>query len=282
MSNVPPSKADAGAASLLERCVAYTHRRTIQIFDLHHGIGSSLRPKPLGTGVLATYRGTEMVLTASHILDSPQVQERGAFTIADGGKQMIDLGEFSFVRTASGGDRLSDDDVDLAALFLDPDASARLRAGGAFEFTPIEEVVGERSAPANVRHFIHGYPLALSVNRPAEKLVQRTSLALFLSPYDGTRGDWPTSGSSIHIDFDYQPALVAPTTSGTGTVALPEPQGFSGCGIWHLASPDAASTFEDSALVLGGIVHRFNSKLKVVRATRIEGLLHMLGAASPG
>jgi hypothetical protein len=72
---------------------------------------------------------------------------------------------------------------------------------------------------------------------------------------------------------------MAPAAYGTGTIALPEPQGFSGCGVWHLALGTNA-TFPESALVLGGIVHRYNSELMVIRATRLEVLLHMIGSAT--
>lgn len=257
-------------------CTAFTNQRTAQLFDAHRR-SSSLIPRALATGVFVTYRGRWMLFTASHVLDSPEVQERGLYAMSDG-HGLIDLGDFSFVRTGSQGDRVTDDDMDLAILFLDEDVARTLQTIGGFAFTELVELTASPVAgPGSSSHYlIHGYPLELVDLSDRKRHVTRTSLAVFLSRYDEERGVWPEIYDDAHLDLDYEPGLIAEQFEQEEGLELPHPSGFSGCGLWQVSIPEGASGDGDVAILLAGIVHRFNGRLNVLRATRLEVLLHLI------
>ncbi len=189
-----------------------------------------------------------------------------------------DLGEFTFVRTASKGDRLLDDTIDLAVLFLEPAVGEHLRSAGGFEFAQVVPAEGEGPIQSSW-HFIHGFPVGLT--KPvSNQRVERVSLACFLPLADNSNGEWESDFPDTHLDLGYDPALAARIAGSNATLLLPSPEGFSGCGIWRVHASQDAVTDEAVAISLVGIVHRFNSGLGRLRATRLEVLLAMLFEAS--
>ncbi len=248
----------------------------MQLFDLHRQ-SANLFAHPLATGVFVKHGGQALLITASHVLDSPQVQERGLYVVAQGGG-LIDLGDFSFTRSGSSGDRVKDDDIDLAILFLEENVSGRLRTAAGYEFVELAEIdasVAEQPAHTSL-FFVHGYPLDLTDVSRRKGHVSRTSLAVFLSRYDQSRGVWPPIFDGAHVDLDYEMDLVVSQLETGQSLTLPHPSGFSGCGLWHVAVPGENHLPDEVSVTLVGIVHRFNEGLGVLRATRLELVLHIL------
>ncbi|MCQ1549854.1 MAG: hypothetical protein NOF05_13790 [Candidatus Accumulibacter phosphatis] len=229
----------------------------------------------LATGVLLSHGGHDMVVTASHVLDSPDVQRQGAYILHDR-VGFIDLGDFSFIRTDSAGDRIVDDALDIAVLFLEPGVAQTLRNAGDFEFATLS-VTDDEGLSVPCAHFIHGFPLALT--RPGEESIARVSLACFLPLATDTEGCWKSDFPEAHLDLEYNRDLLA-RVAGTGDgLSLPTPEGFSGCGIWRVPLPGDGAVPTQVQAALVGIVHRFNPSTNTIRATRLEALLSVMFAA---
>jgi hypothetical protein len=261
---------------LRQKCGQYTDLHTVQLFDAHLQ-SSQLVAVPLATGVLVKFRDLWLVITASHVLDSPQVRERGLYVLTNGGSGvLVDLGDFSFTRTATAGDRVSDDDIDLALIILEESVADRLVAAK-YQFVALTETAPTVEGVRYSSHFfVHGFPVELTDVSLRKQHIYRTSLAVFLTRYDQTRGAWPPIYENAHIDLDYEMDLVVSKLETGKPLSLPHPSGFSGCGLWHVAVPDNETNFDEVAVTLVGIVHRFNEPLHVLRATRLEVLLHIL------
>jgi hypothetical protein len=253
--------------ALRQKCSQYSDLHTVQLFDAHlHS--SQLLATPLATGVLVKFRELWLVITASHVLDSPQVKERGLYVITNGGGGvLVDLGDFSFTRTGFAGDRISDDDIDLAIVFLDESIAHRLTAAK-YQFVEFAEAIPPiKGLSYSSLFFVHGYPVEMTDASHRKKHIFRTSLAVFLPRYDQTRGMWPPIFKDAHIDLDYEMDLVVSQLETGRTLSLPHPSGFSGCGLWHVAVPVNEATFDEVSVTLAGIVHRFNEALHVSPVT---------------
>lgn len=226
----------------------------------------------LATGVLLSHGGHDMLLTASHVLDSPEVQRHGAYVLHDR-TGFIDLGDFSFVRTDSAGDRLVDDALDIAAMFIEPGVAQKLRDVGGFEFATLSlaDCEGPR-LPCS--HFIHGFPVGLTT--PGAQSIERVSLACFLPLASDADGGWESDFPSAHLDLEYDRELLARVIGSDDAFSLPSPEGFSGCGIWRVPLPAGGAAATEIQAALVGIVHRFNPTTGTIRATRLDALLSML------
>jgi hypothetical protein len=252
-------------------CCNYTVKMTVQLFDRHSKTFKRHAMKALATGVLLEYQGQHVLVTASHVLDSAAVQNQGLYVLHDQ-TGFIDLGEFSFVRTSSSGDRLADDDLDLAVLFLEPAIAQRLRITGGFEFTTLLPVESE-GPHLSCLHFIHGFPVGLTKPKGSQH-IERVSLAIFLSQPSEPNGSWDSTFPDSHFDLQYAVHYVAALDGSAAVLKLPPPHGFSGCGVWRVGlHPGLAET---PPIALIGIVHRFNGATGVLRATRLDVLLELI------
>ena len=257
----------------LQACSKCTSAMTVQLFDRHLVAPGVARMEALATGVLVQHAGQHLLVTASHVLDSPQVQHQGAYVLHDQAG-FIDLGEFSFVRTGSAGDRLADDAVDIAVLFLEPPVVQALRDAGGFDFAMLQIVDGDGPV-VPCRHFIHGFPLGLT--KPgSDQTIRRVSLACFLPLARRTGGSWESDFPAAHLDLEYDRGLMARIVDSSDELPLPSPEGFSGCGIWRARIPTEDDPVDTVQIALAGIVHRFHAATGTIRATRLEALLAML------
>ena len=255
-------------------CSSRASAVTLQLFEVRQS--RQIRtPMTLGTGVFAQYEGQDMVLTASHVLDSEHVQRFGLY-VGHRVHGFLDLGDFSFIRTGSEADRLTDDDLDVAAILLEPEIANRLRDGGVFESVTLPSSDLPEASVLPYVHFIHGFPVNLSATSRKGQHLEPTSISCFLPLHDEANGSWETRFSDSKIDFEYVPRTVIDLDGLDRRLPLPEPHGFSGCGVWQVSFRD------DSApqMRLVGIVHRFNRAIGVLRATRLDLLYAMLKQAT--
>lgn len=254
-----------------QACSKCTSAMTVQLFDRHLVGPGVAQMKALATGVLVQHENQNLLITASHVLDSPQVQRHGAYVLHDQAG-FIDLGEFSFVRTHSTGDRLADDPIDIAVLYLEQPVVQALRDVGGLDFATLQIVDGGGPV-VPCWHFIHGFPLGLT--KPySDQIITRVSLACFLPLAGG--GGWGSDFPAAHLDLEYDRDLVARIVDSEDELSLPSPEGFSGCGIWRARIPTEGDPVDTIQIALAGIVHRFHSATSTIRATRLEVLLAML------
>ena len=251
-------------------CSNRASKVTVQLFDVRQ-TRQIRTPMTLGTGVFAQYEGQDIILTASHVLDSEYVQKFGLY-VGHRAHGFLDLGDFSFVRTGSEADRLTDDDLDLAAILLEPEIANQLRQGGAFESVTLPYPDFTVEPAHSYVHFIHGFPIDLSAISRKGQHFEPTSISCFLPLHDEANGTWSTRFADSKIDFEYTPKTIIDLDGLDGRLPLPAPHGLSGCGVWRVLSRD------DSApqVQLVGIVHRFNRALGILRATRLDLLYKMV------
>lgn len=271
-------EADAESIALerfRQACSTLTNAMTVQLFDRQLDAAGVARMEALATGVLVQYDTHHMVVTASHVLDSPAVQRQGAYVLHDQAG-FIDLGEFSFVRTDSAGDRIVDDHLDIAVLFLEKDVVEKLRHAGGWDFAALTSVDDEGPA-VPCWHLIHGFPVGLTKPTGGNS-IERVSLAYFLPLASGSDSNWASDFPDAHLDLEYKLDWAARIVGTDTALALPSPEGFSGCGIWRVRVPEDLRRDDGIQVALAGVVHRFNAATGTIRATRLEAVLSMIFA----
>jgi hypothetical protein len=233
------------------------------------------RPMPLGTGVHIQSGGHGMILTASHVLDSEYVQKYGLFA-GHSALGFIDLGDFSFVRTASDGDRLTDDDVDVAAVLLTPAITEQLRHNDIFKPWSLISADNLHRHSDRSTYLIHGFAVDLTEVLEGGRHIKPASLSGFLPLQSDANDAWPARFPDSKLDFQYSPQTVTILDGTRRTLNLPEPHGLSGCGVWQVFPADESSSNVELPMNLVAIVHRFNRALVTLRATRLETLFEVL------
>ena len=251
----------------------YASTMTVQLFDVHPRLLNRrvLVPTPLATAVLVQSDERHVILTAAHVLDSDLVQKYGLF-LGHPRLGFVDLGDFTFVRTASNGSRVTDDDVDVAVLFLDEGIAARIKEGGSLQFTPLLEAESTDILEAPGAHFIHGFPVSLTERAKGGVHLAPTAISCFLTVKKESTGTWAATFGESTLDFHYYPELITSLDGADQSIALPEPHGLSGCGVWKVKVPHHPVAEVSAVVQLAGIVHRFNRELQLIRATRSDVL----------
>jgi hypothetical protein len=260
----------------------YAGTMTVQLFDVRPRLLNRhvLVPTPLSTGVLVQSDKRDIILTAAHVLDSERVQRYGLF-LGHPALGFVDLGDFSFVRTASNGNRVTDDDVDVAVLFIDQGTAARIREGGLFQFIPMLESESTDIFDAPGSYFIHGFPVSLTERADRGSHLTPTAISCFLTMKKESTGEWAATFGESTMDFLYYPELVASLDGAGQMITLPEPHGFSGCGVWKVKVQRDAIAEVSAVVQLAGIVHRFNRELQLIRATGTDVLRAIIRDSDP-
>ncbi|MEE9339462.1 MAG: hypothetical protein V3U87_15415 [Methylococcaceae bacterium] len=254
----------------------YANQMTVQLFDVHPRFpySQTLIPNPLATGVLAQYNNEYIIITASHVLDSQDVEKYGMYI--GGINSFIDLGEFSFVRTSYNNSRVVDDDVDIAVIILETEVVKKIHLSGyIFTKSIAAKTEGENDFSYPCAHFIHGFPINLTSKR--DQHYEPVSLSCFLPVYDGTKSNWASKFNDKHIDFEYFPKEKVGLDGKDLSLNLPEPHGYSGCGVWRVPlSSEYSENSEGITMVLVGIIHRFNRSINVLRSTNLDALHELI------
>ncbi len=224
-----------------------------------------------GTGVLFGIGERAFVITASHVFTLLQRAMRARLPIlVPTGKPGVPFlrldrvgGYYSVDPKVAG---QPDDPLDIALLELSPPMGDAL--GRHMHFLHMPELDMDDPSAVESQYLTFGYPHLLLDQRDDAGQLIYTPLHLISRAYRGQRGVLPTYAAEAEIAVDFFPDSAR--DSEGKAIALPNPKGASGCGIWRIVrDDDDYDRWAPALLRLVGIEHTWNHEANVLRGTRI-------------
>lgn len=219
------------------------------------------------SGVLYRVGGHHFVLTAAHGLREI-VQEAIPLYLSGNkkGADLVPLADARFIST-------EDDDRDIAAIWLSPQASQEIGKHKDFLFHNQINLNTDHGRPL---YLFFGYPMQWSGHLVTECEIISVGLAFATFEHQGQLSSGIVYHPEVHMLFNFSRKAVNLLTSNEDM--LPKPHGISGCGIWQVGdrSVGGMRTRSSDNVALIAIQHSWSPANDYIQATRIGFLLNII------
>ncbi len=210
------------------------------------------------------------VITASHVFTVLQEAMRSGLPVlipsSKPGVRFLRLDQVGGYFSVKPKDSSHPDPLDVALLELSQPMADALREH--MHFLHMPELDMEDTPSRESQYLTFGYPHRLLDQQDGQQQLFYTPLHLISRIYSCDRGALPNYNPEFEIAVDFVPE--ASRDSAGRPIALPNPKGASGCGIWRIVRQDKDyDDWDSSMLRLVGIEHTWNYEAHVLRGTRI-------------
>jgi hypothetical protein len=227
--------------------------------------------KHQGSGVLLRSADKHFVLSASHVVEPSRNKYKipmfiGAGPLGSAGIPLVGL------RIMAAGDP-----YDLAVIELSPETSAAIAT--THRFLNAAQCEFTRSYHPRQPFLIVGFPAALSENDRDNKRLSIQPFAQVTWLYGSNSQNLPLYEEALHLLFEYP--LEGVDFEGK-PVALPPPQGISGCGVWRIARPNLSpQEWAPNDFTMVAVEHCLWPDTRALMATRLEHSLSLIRTNHP-
>jgi hypothetical protein len=254
---------------MVTKCAPVAFRHTTPVFE-----EDEKKAVNFGSGVFARIDGHPFLLSAAHVDDRVRSSTKTIGICQSGaGKAGVKLLYEKSEATDPPVEGRNYDMIDMAAYRLTDEVANllndRFMSDEHFEFDD-KETVGSQ-------YLVCGFPASGRRSKWVKPKATAISFEYLTSIYRMDRGTpQPSYNPDIEIVVNY--SRNRNRSLDGRKVHSADPHGMSGCGIWRLFAARATTTSEwtSDRMRLVGIVHTWNSKLAIIRGTRIRHFVDMV------
>lgn len=228
-----------------------------------------------GTGVLFRVADRSFIVSAAHVFD-PTIHHRAPLFVGlpHAGVAPMSLAGSTIIASAptpgSNPPDRDEDPYDVAVVLLPENVVDSLKEG--FEFATMADVDLDDDDHIGSYYLLMGYPNMLS-HAGAQNDTGHSELFPYGTITYRDSGAQPRNGQEFLLEWGRS------ATSGDDgkIIALPNPRGISGCGVWRLRRPPVgpAEWSPDHARLVG-IEHTWRKDECMVRCTRFRVVVELL------